>query len=292
MPTTIASLTNDPTGQLILSATPFTANTDGFLRVHNESTSAQTIKADCYVGETLGYSYSGTFSANNYLYVPIDPTITAVNVSAAGATPSSVAVDLSNKNRMSTMTIAASGSVAGPDGTANVTCTGDPLSVSNQSTTTYYAFLGGSTSPILLPAGQTTSLGSTTQDYVQISTSSTPGSGITINIRHVDKSVVVIDDASGVQVGYPAIVSPSSNYVYLVNISASDASVWMQGYCQAAWSKIQLVVPKGGVYRGDMTQFDSPKNPPNPPPPNYQVSLGFSFNDDPTIAIKRPTRGT
>jgi hypothetical protein len=295
MPTTIAKITGDSTHGFALEPIAFTQNTDGFLQVANGTSSAQTVTATCYLGSTVAYGYSGTLVGNtpgvtHYLYVPIGPTITAVKVTLAGVS-TSLEVDLVGKNMMSTVTIDAAGRVTGPDGSANVTCTGAALTVVNRSTTAYQVTLGGSTTTMTCPAATTTSLPITTQDYLRLQSASGTGSTF-INIRHVDKSVVVIDSVGSVQTAYPAIIAPSvDGYIYLVNLAATNASVWMAGYVNTTWTKMTVVIPAGGVYQGSLSSFADPSNPPSPPPPNYQVSLSFDLTGDPTIAIKRPTIG-
>jgi hypothetical protein len=292
MPTTIATISGNSTDGFTLAPVSFTKNTNGFLQVVNDTTSDQGVTARCYAGSTAAYGYSGTLLGNtsgdiHSLYVPIDPTITSVKVLVASVS-SSVDVDLIGKNLMSTITIDAMGQVTGPDGTANVTCTGAPLSVANGSTTTYQATLGTSPGTTSCPGGITTHLPATTQDYVAIR-STVGGDPTYLNIRHVDKSVVVIDSVDGAQTGYPAIIAPSvDGYVYLVNLAQTIATVWMAGYVNATWTKQSVIIPGGGVYQGSLSSFADPIAPPTPAPPNYQVALGFEFTGDPTIAIKRP----
>lgn len=296
MPTTIATISGNGTVGFTLAPDAFTKNTDGFLKVANGTTSEQTITATCYAGSTDVYAYAGTINAGttgtpHHLHVPIDPTITRVKVTVAGIS-NPVDVDLTGKNLMSTITIDAAGRVTGPDGTANVTCTGAPLSVVNGSTTAYTATLGNSQVTTTCPGATTTPLPVTTQDYVAIQTTA-GGDPIYVNIRHVDKSVIVIDRVGTVQTGYPAIIAPSvDGYVYLVNLASTVATVWMEGYdVTSKWTKQSVTIPGGGVYQGRLSSFADPSDPPSPPPLNYQVSLGFDITGDPTIAIKRPTTG-
>lgn len=295
MPTTIATVSGNSTDGFTLGPTSFTKNTDGFLRVANGTSSDQTITASCYVGSTLVYGYSGTLTGNasgrtDYLYVPIDPTITSVKVTVTGI-DNGVDVDLAGRNLMSTIMIDAAGKVTGPDGTANVTCTGAPLTVANGSTTAYKATLGNSPATTTCPGATTTPLPATTQDYVAIQ-STAGGDPTYVNVRHVDKSVIVIDCVGTVQTGYPAIIAPSvDGYVYLVNLAQTIATVWMAGYVNTTWTQQTVMIPGGGVYQGSMSAFANPSDPPSPPPRSYQVSLGFDITGDPTIAIKRPTLG-
>jgi len=296
MPTVIAKLTLDG-DTVVLTPVAFTANTDGFLRIKNDTSSAQTVTATCYTGRTVAYGYSGTIEGkdedSHSLHVPIDPTITSVSVQVQGVT-SGLSIDLTGKNLMSTVAIDAAGRITGPDGTANVTSTGAPLTVVNASSTTYEATLGATTSATACPGASTspaaTPLPATDQDFVTLRSSASGST--TINIRHVDKPVVVIDTDGRTQTGYPAIIAPSPDgYVYLVNLSTTPANVWMSGYANGTWTKQAIVIPGGGVYQGSLSSFDDPAHPPSPPPPNYQVSLSFDLLGDPTIAIKRPMTG-
>jgi hypothetical protein len=190
---------------------------------------------------------------------------------------------------MSTISIV-NGTAQGPDSTLNVTSTLNPLRVNNESTTTDYAFVGTDTTATELPPG-TTSVHASEWDYLTISSSPTsPEGGTVINIRHVDKSVVVINLENHKQTCYPAIIAPSQDgYVYLVNLSTECANVWAVGHVEGKWQKIPFVIPGGGgVFRYSIAQFDDPTHPPEPAPPNYQVALKFDITGDPTIAIKRP----